>query len=94
MNVVVACLSRCGRMAGLLLLAIATTATLVAAQAATPTIEGPVSGGTGHPFIAATGFDLDTAGYMQEEFFISGTATAYTSLAPLSSDGQWALMPA
>lgn len=93
MNVVVACLSRCGRMAGLLLLAIATTATLVAAQAATPTIEGPVSGGTGHPFIAATGFDLDTAGYMQEEFFISGTATAYTSLAPLSSDGQWALMP-
>src|SRR5262249_46285480 len=34
-------------------------------------------------------FDLAEVGYSQEEYFISGTATAYTSATPLSEDGMW-----
>jgi len=86
-------LSRCARLACALVLAIAATASLVAAQAASPTIEGPVSGGTGNPFVATSAIDLASVGYIQEEFFISGTATAYTSGTPLTSDGEWSLTP-
>ncbi len=56
---------------------------------ARPTIEGPVTGGTGKPFIASTTFDLAQVGYVEAEYFISGTATAYTNVGPLSADGKW-----
>jgi hypothetical protein len=59
----------------------------------TPTIEGPVTGGKGTPQLAATNFDLASVGYEQAEYFISGTATAYTSATPLSSDGKWSVTP-
>ena len=59
------------------------------AQVPSPTLEGPITGGRGTPFIAATTFDLAEVGYAQEEFFISGTATAYTSARTLTSDGTW-----
>src|SRR5512139_2738803 len=39
---------------------------------ANPLLEGPVTGGTGVPFIASTTFDLAQAGYSEEEYFISG----------------------
>ena len=38
-------------------------------------------------------FDLAPLGYVEEEFFVSGTATAYTSAAPLGSDGRWTATP-
>ena len=69
------------------------TATLAFGEVATPTIEGPVSGGAGHPSIAALAFDLATVGYVQEEFFIGGTASAYTNVEPLTSDGKWTVTP-
>jgi hypothetical protein len=62
------------------------------AQVPSPTLEGPITG-NGRPFIASTNFDLAQVGYMQEEFFISGTATAYTSAGPLTSDGKWTVSP-
>ena len=45
------------------------------------------------PFIASTTFDLAQVGYSEAEYFISGTATAYTNVGPLSNDGQWTVTP-
>jgi len=56
---------------------------------ASPTIEGPVSGGNGTPFVASTGFDLADVGYQQAEYFYSGTAQAYVNDGALGTDGKW-----
>jgi hypothetical protein len=80
-----------------LLLALAAGSLLArpaAAQAPSPTVEGPVSGGLGEPFIASTSFDLAELGYRQAEFFISGTARSYVPVEPLESDGRWVVEPA
>jgi hypothetical protein len=58
-----------------------------------PTLEGPITGGKGMPFIASTTFDLAQVGYSEVEYFISGTATAYTSVGALSDDGNWTVAP-
>jgi len=57
-----------------------------------PTIEGPITG-PGVPFVFGTGFDLSQVGHMAEEFFISGTASAYTNVGPLGTDGKWTVAP-
>src|SRR5262249_25132827 len=62
----------------------------VAAEVPSPTGEGPVAR---RPFIQATAFDLAKVGYEEAEYFISGTATAYTSATPLSADGKWSVTP-
>jgi hypothetical protein len=62
------------------------------AQASAPTVAS-VSGGLGKPTVATTSFDLADVGYEQLEFTLSGTATAYTSAAPLTSDGKWTVTP-
>src|SRR5215468_9056360 len=72
---------------------LALTAAFASAAVPSPTLEGPVTS-PGSAFIASTGFDLSEVGYTQEEFFISGTATAYTSANPLTSDGKWTATPA
>src|SRR5262245_25852959 len=54
-----------------------------------PTIEGPVTGGAGI-FLPSTTFDLARVGYMVEEYFVSGTASAYTNVGALDADGKWA----
>lgn len=41
------------------------------AQIPSPTVEGPIAGA---PFVQTTAFDLGQAGYVQEEYFLSGTA--------------------
>src|SRR5262245_45995377 len=62
--------------------------------ASTPMVEGPVTGGNGAPLLLGTTlFDLSEIGYEQIEWFVGGTATAYTSAAPLSSDGRWTVTP-
>ncbi len=58
---------------------------------ATPTVEGPVTGGNGSIVLGPGGIDLATVGYQETEFFLSGTATSYTSDRPLSPDGNWAV---
>jgi hypothetical protein len=70
-------------------------APLMPTQAAdVPAVSGPVTGGThGRPFGASLA-DLNAPGYVEEEYFIAGTATAYGAAKPLGSDGVWSVMPA
>ena len=73
-------------------------ALLVCARAATatvpsPTIEGPISS-PGSAFVQATSFALGPLGYAQAEYFVSGTATAYTNVGALGADGRWTVAPA
>ena len=66
-------------------------------------LTGPVSGGKGYVVLAPsppqegqapTVFDLASVGYQEQEFFLSGTATAYTSDQTLSTDGKWTVKSA
>ena len=56
---------------------------------ASPTVTGPVTGGLGSPFIAATGFDLSRVGYEGSEWFLEGTARSFRNVGDLGSDGRW-----
>ncbi len=53
------------------------------------TVTGPVSGGSGIDLEGTTSFDLSSVGYEQSEYFLAGTASAYTSAQPLTSNGRW-----
>jgi hypothetical protein len=64
-----------------------------AVTASLPTVTGPVTGGAGHPTIVSTSFDLGQVGYVGEEYFLSGTATAFSSAQPLTIDGKWSITP-
>lgn len=66
-------------------------------------VSGPVTGGKGsvvlapsppEPGQAPSVFDLASVGYTESEFFLSGTATAYTSDQTLTTDGVWTVKPA
>src|SRR5215831_12150750 len=64
----------------------------VSAEVPTPTIEGPITG-PGSVFLQSTSFDLGQVGYMEEEYFISGPASAYTNTGPFGLDGLWSVTP-
>ena len=56
----------------------------------TPTVTGPVTGGKGAINLVTTDPDLLAAkGYVAEEYFLEGDATAYTPEEPLGEDGRW-----
>jgi hypothetical protein len=57
-----------------------------------PAVAGPITG-PGSPSIDSTTLDLAAYGYVEEEFFVSGTAMRYGSDVPLSSDGKWTALP-
>ena len=62
-----------------------------AAGPGSPTVT-PASGGNGVPVIFGhTSFDLASVGYAQSEYFVEGTASAFTPTAPLTTDGRWTL---
>lgn len=64
------------------------------ADAASPAEMGPVTGGNGKPVVFAhTNFDLASVGYAQSEYFLEGTADAYSPTAPLTTDGKWTVQP-
>jgi hypothetical protein len=48
----------------------------------------------GRPALLLSGFDLGPLGFTTEEFFISGTASAYSLAGPQSPDGNWHASPA
>lgn len=77
---------------GIVVLAGASSAS--AAKAPSPTITGPVTGGAGMPRILSSSFDLADVGYEGNEYFLAGTAKAYTSATPLASNGKWKVTPA
>ncbi|MBM4269585.1 MAG: hypothetical protein FJ144_23775 [Deltaproteobacteria bacterium] len=54
-----------------------------------PRLEGPITGGSGAPFVAGTSFALADVGYEAVEYFISGTAAAYVNASAIGSDGRW-----
>ncbi len=58
-----------------------------------PTVTGPITTGKGVPNQVTTSFDLATVGYERAEYFLSGTATAYASSKPLTTDGKWTVEP-
>jgi hypothetical protein len=67
---------------------------IVAWAADVPTVSGPVAGGAhGRPFGSSLA-DLTAAGYVEEEYFVAGTAASYDSAKPLTPDGVWSVMPA
>jgi hypothetical protein len=48
----------------------------------------------GSPFLLTTvSFDLASVGYRQQEYFLSGTATAFTNVSELTPDGHWQVEP-
>lgn len=57
------------------------------------TVDGPIQTGNGAAVITPPSFDVTTVGYVQEEYFISGTASAYSSASPLQPDGCWTVEP-
>ncbi len=71
-----------------------TSGTTVKASVPSPTIEGPILPSSGISFLGSTDFAPSNVGYEQSEFFLSGTATSYTSTAPLSKNGRWDVKPA
>jgi hypothetical protein len=56
-------------------------------------LEGPITVGELSPPADPRAVDLAAIGYVQEEFFASGTASAYTSAAELTADGTWTATP-
>lgn len=57
---------------------------------AVPTVTGPVTGGThGMPYNALSQEFLESHGYVEEEYFIEGEATAYAPEGWLGEDGHW-----
>ena len=47
----------------------------------------------GKPLLLLGAFELGSVGYVAEEFFISGTASSYTSVTELGPDGRWSVTP-
>jgi hypothetical protein len=47
----------------------------------------------GKPVVLLGAFDIDSVGYVAEEFFISGTASSYAPVGLLGPDGRWDVTP-
>ena len=62
-----------------------------AGAAPAPQVRSPPTAGS--PFFSAGAFDLKALGYVEEEYFISGTATAYKLTGAATSDGVWTAEP-
>jgi hypothetical protein len=59
-----------------------------------PLVIGPITGGEhGRPFTSSP-LPLKPAGYVQQEFFIKGTATGYLPVGTWHSNGRWKVRPA
>jgi hypothetical protein len=59
-----------------------------------PQVIGPVTGGLhGRPFTSSP-VPLNLAGYVQQEFFLKGTATGYGQVGTWGSNGRWTARPA
>ena len=66
----------------------------ISAAPSAPAVSAPISGGErGQPFGALAAGERPN-GYLEEERFFSGTATAYTKAAAWGVDGKWDVTPA
>jgi hypothetical protein len=60
--------------------------TVMAMTAHAQTVSGPIPG---HITLGQGAFDHPPAGYVVEEYFLSGTATAYAMATPPGPNGEW-----
>jgi hypothetical protein len=67
-------------------------AAVASAAVPVPSLTGPITE-PGVILVSSTGFDLAPLGYSEQEFFLSGTATAWGSAEALASDGRWSVVP-
>ncbi len=58
------------------------------------TVKGPLTPVSGISFLGSTLFPLSQVGYEESEYFISGTATSFTSAHKLTKNGRWQVTPA
>ena len=59
-----------------------------------PTLTGPITtGASGLPDTVSWSFDAPRFGYVEQEFFVAGTASNFSSATPLTSDGVWTATP-
>lgn len=58
---------------------------------AEPTVEMPPA--VGEPVLISTSFDFSGQGYRVDEYFLSGTAVAFTNLNEFQPDGRWEAEP-
>jgi hypothetical protein len=66
---------------------------MAVAQVPVPTVAGPISS-PGSAFVTPPStLDLAALGWVEEEYFLSGTARAFTAGGPLGSDGKWTAAP-
>jgi hypothetical protein len=56
-------------------------------------VIGPVTGGRHNRPFGATTVDLAKLGYVEEEYFVEGTATRNRPLGELAQDGRWSIEP-
>jgi len=54
-----------------------------------PTVNGPIPGQPA----SLSAVDLGPRGYVEQEFFVQGTARAYEPAGPLNQDGRWNVQP-
>ncbi|HEY3994387.1 MAG TPA: alpha/beta hydrolase domain-containing protein [Mycobacterium sp.] len=47
----------------------------------------------GKPALLLGAFEIESVGYVAEEFFVSGTASSYSPTGELGSDGRWSVTP-
>lgn len=72
----------------------ATTTTAAPSLVGEAAVTGPLTGGQ-HGFPqTSTPFDLDAAGYVEEEFLLDGEATSYRYADEPGDDGEWSAEPA
>jgi hypothetical protein len=67
----------------------------VSARAAVPapTVTGPITSPGGAFITPPSNLDLAAAGYVEQEFFIAGTASAYSAAGAFTADGKWSATP-
>ena len=68
---------------------------LTTATAFAGTVTGPITGGAhGFPFGApSAAVDLSKFGYVEEEYFIEGSANSYAKVGTWTTDGAWTAVP-
>jgi hypothetical protein len=59
----------------------------------TPTVIGPITSPGGAFITPPSSLVLSQFGYVEEEFFVAGTARAQTTVNPLGADGNWTATP-
>jgi len=54
-----------------------------------PAVTGPITSGGGAFVTPLSAIDLGAAGYVEEEFFVAGTASAHSPAGAFTADGKW-----